>query len=785
MSHACNNRHLKETNLMVMTVHYPTRSRILSMLFPMAFSMLVSGCAGLTSKEQQGSIFDVQLSPECCEDIVTTPNPGGIAPGKTGAAPEALEQPATSRKRGTFNQSGRLPEPGAEDKEPLAKDTQGTVAGEGKPTDKLVLDYEQAELRVVVEELADILGINLLISVPIEGTVTFKTDPESNLLRRDIWPLFRLLLANAGLSLVRRDDFFEVTTGSGNALGEISLQGMDGKSQSPLTTQITPLRFVEAVNAIELLTPILEGNGRISTANNSNMLAITATQDRLEKINQFLQLVDIDPFKHRGIRLFYLQNADVEQVAGELDSILEKIEGNRGTYQVQGLKRINALLVVSPPQRGFREVERWVGILDEAGSAQSEQMFVYRMKSLNAVSLAKTLTAVFTQESDEALSSGTTTQTSTLSTQTSSKIPGFDKALEKPAETERTTAPSAGRETGIQRTITDAGVSANLNLIIVADEETNSLLVRATPRDYRQLLTTLSRLDQPPLEVVINVIIAQVTLNDSTAFGIDWKYVWDNAGSFIGTGFGLANGLTSVDGSAVGLVINSTGGDLTAVLNTLAGTNKVDVLSRPTILVKNNQEASIKVGSQQPVITAQNQAENAGLTPVISNDISYRDTGIELTVKPQINEDGIIQLAIAQALSSIGQNSAVPGFPSFDNQQINTVAVVADRSLIMIGGLIESVTASKEEYVPFLGSIPVIGAAFGTTSLSTIRRELVLMIVPEIVDPTGGEAFYKAFRKRVKYAASVLESSFSEEPWKPMSLQEKAQRIFLPERSSQ
>ena len=759
---------------MVMTVHFPTKSKISSVLLPLAFSMLVSGCAGLNPREQQGSIFDVQLSPEseCCDDIAVTQKRGGFSSGKSTAALEPPEQPAARRPKGTFNQSGSLPKPAVDDKAPPVRNALLAPTGKGRPTDKLVLNYEQADLRVVVEELADLLGINLLTSTPITGTVTFKTDSQNSLMRRDIWPLFRLLLANAGLSLVQRGDFFEVTPGTGDALGQISLQGMEGKSQSPLITQITPLRFVEAVNAIELLTPILEGNGRITTANNSNMLAITASQDRLEKINQLLQLVDIDPFQHRGIRLFYLQNADVEYVAGELSGILEKIEGNRGTYQVQGLKRINALLVVSPPQRGFKEVERWIGILDEAGSTQSEQMFVYRMKSLSAVSLAKTLNEVFRQEGDMMPPAESEAGPSRVSRQSSSRVPGLEQSTEKPAAAK--SAEAAGGDA------TGGGVSANLNLVIVADEETNSLLVRATPRDYRQLLTTLSRMDQPPLEVVISVIIAQVTLNDSTAFGIDWKHVWDSAGSFVGTGFGVLSELTSSDGSAVGLVVNSKHGDLTGVLNTLAGTNKVDVLSRPTILVKNNQEASIKVGSQQPVITAQKSTTDA--IPTVSNDVSYRDTGIELTVKPQINEEGIIQLEIDQALSSIGQNSAVPGFPSFDNQQINTVAVVADRSLIMIGGLIETTTRNQDEYVPFLGSIPVIGAAFGTTTLSTIRRELVLMIVPEIVDPNGGEAFYKAFRNRVKYAAALLESSFSEGSWKPMGLQEKAQRIFVPER---
>jgi len=218
-------------------------------------------------------------------------------------------------------------------------------------------------------------------------------------------------------------------------------------------------------------------------------------------------------------------------------------------------------------------------------------------------------------------------------------------------------------------------------------------------------------------------------------------------------------------------------------LNALASNNKVDVLSRPTILVKNNQEASIKVGANQPFITAQKTTENAGVVPVIANDVSYRDTGIELTVTPHINDEGIIHLEIDQRLSAVGQTSAVPGFPSFDNQQIKTEAVVADRSMIVIGGLIESIKVTKDEFVPIVGAIPVIGAAFGKTTESTVRKELVLMIVPEIVEPNGGEAYYKAFRKRVKYAAAMLEDSFSgKEAFVRKSIPEQIESILIPDR---
>ncbi|MCB1759954.1 MAG: hypothetical protein KDI68_09285 [Gammaproteobacteria bacterium] len=764
------------------------------MLFPLAASFLVTACAGLEPKNRPSSMFDVNLDPECCEGFIMTPKPEATASG--GTTPEPQQQPAEGRKRGTFNQNGQLLEPGTVGPQSVAMDAKGAIPTKGKPTDKLVLDYEQASLRGVIENLADALGINLLISIPIEGSVTFRTNPENPLMRRDIWPLFRLLLGNAGLNLVQHGDVFEVTAGV-SGLDEIALQGTDSDSETSMTTQITPLRFVDATVAIDLLAPILNnGGGRATTANSINMLAITAPREGLTKINQLLRLVDVDPFRHRGIRLFYLQNTDAEQVAKELYSILKMIEGNEGTYQVHGLQRINALLVVSPPQRGFREVERWVDILDEAGSAQGEQMFVYRMKSLSAVSMAETLSEGFSLENGVTGKAGGNDQgdgdRNRVTRQSSSRVPGGETDSEKRTEPVQAAAPPAVIEIKRDGVVASEGVSANLNLTIVADEETNSLLVRATPRDYKQLLSTLSQLDKSPLEVVISVVIAQVTLNDATAFGIDWEAIYDTTNiisgsipqavnSFVGTGFGVPEGLTTTDGSAVGLVISNTSsdGDLKAVLNALATTNKVDVLSRPTILVKNNQEASIKVGSQQPVITAQKSADDSGATPVVSNDISYRDTGIELTVKPQINEEGIIQLEIDQSLSSIGQNSAVPGLPSFDNQQIQTVAVVADRSVIMLGGLIESTTINQEEYVPFLGAIPVVGAAFGTTTLSTVRRELVLMLMPEIVDPNGGEAFYKAFRKRVQYAASVLEDSFSGKPWKPMGVAEKAERILI------
>jgi len=745
-------------------------------------SLLLSGCAGMSSQEERSQAYTAQLGPEseCCGNFPATEKTAAAAVAP--AAPEEIIGQALAKtERKVIDQRGRVPRLQGQ---PARQKGQGpgvVMDQEGKPTDKLILNYEQADLRQVLDDLADILGINLLISTPVAGSVTFRTDPERSLVRSDVWPLLRLLLANGGLTLVKRTDFYEVTKSSGVALDGIMLQGAGDMTGAHLVTQITPLKYIDVANAIELLSPIVEGNGRITAVNNLNMLAITAPPDRLQQINSLIGVVDADPFQHRGIRLFYLRSANADEIAKELETVIGMIEGERGTYQVQALSRINALLVVAPPLRGFKQVEQWVGILDESGRSQSEQMFIYKVKSLNAESMAKTLTEVFKQDSKAV---PTLVEERKAKVEPKRKLPAAANEINMKKRSVETTDVRTKTLTGLPRAVSpNNGVSANLNFVIVADKDTNSLLVRATPRDYQQLLGTISLLDQPPLEAVINVIIAQVTLNTSSTFGIDWNYVWNNAGSLIGTGFNVPNALTSTSGQSVGLVINSKGGDVTAVLNALASNNKVDVLSRPTILVKNNQEASIKVGANQPFITAQKTTENAGVVPVIANDVSYRDTGIELTVTPHINDEGIIHLEIDQRLSAVGQTSAVPGFPSFDNQQIKTEAVVADRSMIVIGGLIESIKVTKDDFVPIVGAIPVIGAAFGKTTESTVRKELVLMIVPEIVKPNGGEAYYKAFRKRVKYAAAMLEDSFSgKEAFVRKSIPEQIESILIPDR---
>jgi general secretion pathway protein D len=284
----------------------------------------------------------------------------------------------------------------------------------------------------------------------------------------------------------------------------------------------------------------------------------------------------------------------------------------------------------------------------------------------------------------------------------------------------------------------NGAVSANLRVKIVADEATNSLLVRSSARDYRQLLTTINQLDAVPLQVMINAVIAQVTLTEANEFGVDWSRiaansVVDDISTSTTTGFlprstaSLLFSKTFIDGAA----------QVDATLEAIATNNDVQLLARPTITVMNNQEGEITIGSQVPI----QQGQTVGNGGVTTNNIQYRDTGIVLTITPQINNDGIVNLIIRQELSSVDAGAGGIGDnPVFNNQEINTTVVVRNGENIVLGGLIQSDFEDLNTGVPGLSRIPVLGRLFSYQQESLRKQELFIVLRPEIIDlnePSG------------------------------------------------
>jgi len=602
----------------------------------------------------------------------------------------------------------------------------------------LELNYEQADLRVVLEELVDALDMSIIIDPSIADKVSLRTSANRPLSQDDIWPLIRLLTRQAGVSVERVGNIYYARKQASTLPDQIATQGQEIANDASVVMQITPVTYLSLTSAQELLAPIVGTDGKIVRLNN-NTLAVSASPSQLSRLNELLTVIDADPFSNQGLQLYTLKNANAADIALELQEVLTLIEGPSPAYQVKGLERINALLVTAPANRGFEEISRWVKLLDAGQQEQAEQLFHYRVKNLTAADLAATLTSVFAQDEED--SSPRPTEAIRL-----------ERVTNSDGDTITRTAPAAPDASNT------VSVSANLRVTIVADEATNSLLIRANPRDYRQLLATINQLDGVPLQVMISAVIAQVTLTDETRFGVDWSRIaYDAVGNPSST-------VTTTDflpnSGLGGLLFTKSFLDgasrVEATLEAIATNNEVRLLARPSLTVINNMEGEIQIGSEVPVQSGQETNSNGG----IISSIQYRPTGIELYITPRINSDGVVNMTIRQVLSSIEDGTGVQGNPVFQNQEISTTVVVRDGENVVLGGLIQSNDGDLNSGVPYLNRIPVLGNLFSYQQDVTERKELFIVLRPEIVNLNDFDgAQYSDILQRFELASELINES--------------------------
>lgn len=658
---------------------------------------LISACAMLP--QQQAS------------NAAVVPAPAQTVQTAASASAPPVPETTTTRSDNGISRPGRVI--------PLEPSVEQAPGGQPPQDNVVELNYEQQDMRFVIQELGDLLGISMVIDPTIDYKVSLRTSATNPLRYEDIWPVLRLLARNAGVSIQQAGSVWEFNRDPSNVPVAVVLPGAVGSVNASEVLQVTPLTYISVETLEPILVPMLQPAGTLIRMGAPNLVGITGSPEQLARVNALLAVLDDDPFLNQGIRLYQLMNSPAAEVAEEMNGVLKLIEGEQGSYQVLGLDRINSVLVIGPAARGFAEVDRWINILDAASQEQVEQLFVYKVKNLDAVAMAETLNNVYGEE-DEDEAVRTAREAGALQPQVFQLAPVLDAASAAAAN--------------------DQVASANISVSIVADENTNSLLVRATPREYRQLLTTISALDTVPLQVLINAVIGQVTLTEGNQFGIDWTRVSSNAASgpgrlssrFLPDGI-LDAGRLATQGS--GLVLTKTFMDgaavIDATLNAIAQDNEVRLLARPTLLAANNQEGEFVVGQAVPVNNGTTTSGNGFAT----ENITYRDVGIVLKITPQINEDGYINLEIEQSLSSVEESNTtgVAGNPTFVNQEITTTVVVSDQTTITLGGLIQDEDADVQNGIPLLQNIPVLGRAFSYSNIKSSRRELFIILRPQII----------------------------------------------------
>ena len=269
---------------------------------------------------------------------------------------------------------------------------------------------------------------------------------------------------------------------------------------------------------------------------------------------------------------------------------------------------------------------------------------------------------------------------------------------------------------------------------VVADEENNSLMIYSTGMQYKTIKSALEKLDTPPTQVLIEASIVEVTLNDSLKYGLEWTFNGQLGGSsYDGVGvlsdgefnFGGGDGLAAELANGFSYTVAGGAGDIKAVLQALSTESLVNVISTPSVMVLDNNVASIQVGDQVPVNNG-STVTNGGNS--IQN-ISYKDTGVQLMVRPSVNAGGLVTMDVQQTVTDVGQID-VTGNRRFLERSIASRVAVRSGESIVLGGLIRENAANQEDGVPWLHKVPLIGPLFGTTEQTRDRTELLIIITP-------------------------------------------------------
>jgi general secretion pathway protein D len=405
--------------------------------------------------------------------------------------------------------------------------------------------------------------------------------------------------------------------------------------------------------------------------------------------------------------------------------------------RIEVVPRSNSLLITD----AATNVERYLELLTQLDVPSDGEgglrTYVYRLKHANGVDLASTLGQTFgvtvaaVQTPTRTASLQDRSLTQTLESFRQRELRALEQRRTTPIPLQLQAAPDTAR--GLPAEV--SGLVGQTT--IVPDLATNSLVIRTAPPNYPVLEETIEALDVRPAQVLLEVLIAEITLDAATSYGINWsvfaedKITGETGDVEARLGRQLSDTTVAGIDQFVARVVRLNSVDVRAVLSALATDSDVRVLSTPHVTALNNEEARIFVGSEVPF----NQSSRIGLDVVVDQTVQYRNVGTQLTIVPTINEDGYVSFRILQEVSDLTTLTveAALGAPIITVREAETSALVRNGQTVVIGGLIDESTEEVESGVPLLKEIPVLGYLFKSRETRNVRTELAIFVTPYVV----------------------------------------------------
>jgi general secretion pathway protein D len=689
----------------------------------------------------------------------------------------------------------------------------GTGTSSVHPGEPVTLNFANAEIEAVARTMATITGRNVVVDPRVKGQLTLIT--ERAVTPAAAFQQFLAALRLQGFTVVESAGLYKVVPEADAKLqgGSVSVSqgGAAGPGGGQIVTQIFKLNYENAANLVPVLRPLISPNNTINVNPGNNSLVITDYADNLQRLARIVAAMDVS--NASDVEIIPLKNAVATDLAPLVARLIDggsaaapaAAQGQTDTSFKTTLlaePRSNALILRAANPARVAQVRALVDKLDQphapGSSAASGNIHVVYLKNADATKLATTLRAAMAAAGGGSGAASSSSPASIgLSTSANSGLT---------SNTSSNVGLSAGAASGLgMGASSGSGTSSNQPSTggqIQADPTTNSLIITAPEPQYRQLRTVIDKLDGRRAQVLVESLIVEVSTNKLAEFGIQWQSVIGRSGdgvvgaigtnsstsgaNIIGLTAGILQGGTAAAAAAAGL-----GGGLNlalaprvngqyylgALANFLQNSGDANVLSTPNLMTLDNEEAKIVIGNNVPFPTG-SYANTGGNTGAVNpfTTVERKDVGLMLRVRPQINENGTVKMAIYQEVSKIDSATLKdPNGPTTSKRSIESNVLVDAGSIIVLGGLLEDSYSQAEDKVPLMGDIPVVGNLFRSENRSRKKTNLMVFLRPVVVrDAAASDALMldrydaiRALQQATQPAPSTVLQSVSGAPVLP------------------
>ncbi|MBG7601027.1 MAG: type II secretion system secretin GspD [Gammaproteobacteria bacterium] len=567
--------------------------------------------------------------------------------------------------------------------------------------ERVTINFKDTDIREVAEMVSKVTGRNFLVDPRVKGKVTvISAEPIDG---EQLYSTFLTILKTHGFIAVDEGELVQILPASGEREHATFSESVRSDiSNHEVEVQVIPIKHVPAVQMVPILRPLVEKEGHLAAHANSNSLIVAASRRTINKIHDML--ATLDQAAESQIDTIKLHHADATEIVKTLQTLVTagtaaggKGAGRQGRSKLVADTRTNSLLVSG--NKGFREkITRIVRRLDSK-VRDTRNIHVVSLRFANAADLAPIIEKLASERS----------------------------------------APAAA--------VKGKQGSTNSQLTSVqADEQTNSLIITARPDKMSDLRSIIRKLDVRRSQVLVEVIIAELFRVKDAELGIQWiganNDLLDAAGDILGDDGDAGSSDSQFKqfsqlgvGSIAGLI---SGGDYSflALASALDNDSDVNILSTPSLLTMDNEEAEITVGQEVPFVTGSYTGVGDSLPSNPFQTVERKNVGLTLKITPQINEGDAVKLTIDQEISNINQQQTANlgrGEIITNQRTIKTSVIVNNKSILVLGGLIDDVVTETEQRVPFIGDIPILGEAFTHRGSNKTKRNLMLFIQPTIL----------------------------------------------------